>query len=120
MLKRPIVSLFHSLKSNRKRYYWVPPDSPEYNKLFSIKEKYNILNNNFTTLQEFNKMQNIIKLQETNIILLNNELTNQKKVIEEIYNGVKIMIFGSYSLFVFNLTHSLLFPDTFLILDNIV
>ena len=42
MLKRPVVSLFHSLKSKGKRYYWVPPKPEDINKLSLTKQKYDI------------------------------------------------------------------------------
>ena len=42
MLKRPVVSLFHSLMSKEKRYYWVPPKPEEINKISLIKQKYKI------------------------------------------------------------------------------
>ena len=42
MLKRPVVSLFHSLKSKGMRYYWVPPNPEDLNKLSLIKQKYEI------------------------------------------------------------------------------
>lgn len=83
MLKRPIVSLFSSLKSKGKRFYWVPTKSEEYNKLSLIKDKYNIPNDIFISLQE------LLEIQETKIKELNNQLTNQQKVIEKIYNIVE-------------------------------
>ena len=42
MLKRPFVSLFYSLKSKRKRYYWLPSEPVKLDKIFSIKQKYEI------------------------------------------------------------------------------
>lgn len=42
MLKRPFVSLFHSLNPKGKRYYWIPPNPDELNKLSLIKQKYDI------------------------------------------------------------------------------
>ncbi len=42
MLKRPVVSLFHSLKSKGKKYYWVPPKPEDINKLSLTKQKYDI------------------------------------------------------------------------------
>lgn len=79
MLKRPIVSLFHSLRSKGKRYYWVPPNPDEFNKLSLIKQKYDIPKDILELMDE----------QEKNIKKLNEQLTNQKKVIEQIYDTVE-------------------------------
>jgi hypothetical protein len=90
MLKRPVVSLFHSLKSKGKRYYWVPPKPEDINKLSLIKQKYEIPKEIFTSLQE------LMETQESNIKDLNNQLTNQKKVIEKIYDKLHEMENYSY------------------------
>lgn len=78
MLKRSFVSLFHSLKSKGKRFYWVPPEE-EYNKISLIKHKYDIPK----------EILDLIETQELHIKDLNKQLTNQKKVIEKIYNIVE-------------------------------
>jgi hypothetical protein len=85
MLKRHVVSLFHSLKSKGMRYYWVPPNPEDLNKLSLIKQKYEIPKDIFTSLQE------LMETQESNIKDLNNQLTNQKKVIEKIYDKLESM-----------------------------
>jgi hypothetical protein len=58
MLKRPVVSLFHSLKSKVKRYYCVPPKPEDINKLSLNKQTYDIKESEttdiFTSLQESN------------------------------------------------------------------
>lgn len=76
MLKRPIVSLFYSLKPKGKRYYWVPTNPDELNKLSLIKQKYDIPKDILELMEE----------QEKNIKNLNDQLTIQKKVIEKIYS----------------------------------
>jgi hypothetical protein len=90
MLKRPVVSLFHSLKSKGMRYYWVPPNPEDLNKLSLIKQKYEIPKDVFTSLQE------LMETQESNIKDLNTQLTNQKKVIEKIYDKLNEMENYSY------------------------
>ena len=75
MLKRPIVSLFHSLKSKGKRYYWVPPNPDELNKLSLIKQKYDIPKD----------VLELMENQEKNINILNDQLTNQKKKLLKKY-----------------------------------
>jgi hypothetical protein len=90
MLKRHVVSLFHSLKSKGMRYYWVPPNPEDLNKLSLIKQKYEIPKDIFTSLQE------LMETQESNIKDLNNQLTNQKKVIEKIYDKLHEMQNYSY------------------------
>lgn len=78
MLKKPIVSLFHSLKS-KNRYYWVPPKTEELNNISLIKQKYKIPKDVLAHMED----------QEQNIKQLTNELTNQKKVFENIYSNVQ-------------------------------
>ncbi len=90
MLKRPIVSLFHSLKSKGKRYYCVPTKPVELDNISSIKQKYEIPKDVFTSLQE------LMEEQQTNIKDLNNQLTNQKKVIEKLYDKLHEMEKYSY------------------------
>jgi uncharacterized coiled-coil protein SlyX len=89
MLKRPLVSLFHSLKSKGKRYYWVPPNPEDINKLSLINQKYEIKASE--TKDVFTSLQELIETQEYNIKELNNQLTNQKKVIEKIYDKLESM-----------------------------
>jgi hypothetical protein len=81
MLKRPIVSLFHLLRSKGKRYYWVPPNPEDINKLSLIKRKYEIPKD----------VLELMETQESLIKDLNNQLTNQKKVIEKIYDKLESM-----------------------------
>ena len=81
MLKRPVVSLFHSLKSKGKKYYWVPPKPEDINKLSLIKQKYEIPKD----------VLELMETQESNIKELNNQLTNHKKVIEKIYYKLESM-----------------------------
>ena len=81
MLKRPLVSLFYSLKSKGIRYYWVPPNPEDLNKLSLIKQKYEIPKDILELMEE----------QQSNIKDLNNQLTNQKKVIEKIYDKLESM-----------------------------
>jgi len=85
MLKRPVVSLFYSLKSKGIRYYCVPPNPDDLNKLSLIKQKHEIPKDIFTSLQE------LMEEQQSNIKNLNNQLTNQKKVIEKIYDKLESM-----------------------------
>jgi uncharacterized coiled-coil protein SlyX len=84
MLKRPVVSLFHSLKSKGMRYYWVPPNPDDINKHSLLKQKYDIKASE--TKDIFTSLQELIETQESNIKDLNTQLTNQKKVIEKIYD----------------------------------
>ena len=86
MLKRPVVSLFHSLKSKGMRYYWVPPNPEDLNKLSLIKQKYEIPKD----------ILELMETQESNIKDLNTQLTNQKKVIEKIYDKLETMENYSY------------------------
>jgi tagatose-1,6-bisphosphate aldolase non-catalytic subunit AgaZ/GatZ len=86
MLKRPVVSLFHSLKSKGMRYYWVPPNPEDLNKLSLIKQKYEIPKD----------ILELMETQESNIKDLNTQLTNQKKVIEKIYDKLHDMQNYSY------------------------
>lgn len=79
MLKRPVVSLFHFLNTKGKRYYWTPPNPDELNKLSVIKQKYDIPKDIFEHMED----------QEKNLKQLTTELTNQKKVIEKIYNTLE-------------------------------
>jgi hypothetical protein len=78
MLKRPVVSLFHSLKSTGKRYYWEQP-------------KNNIINQQSFNKKNYNITENLvyIKNQENQIKEFKDELTNQKKVFENINLNVK-------------------------------
>ena len=78
MLKRPIVSLFHFLNPKGKRYYWIPSNPDELNKLSFIKQKYDIPKDVLEYMED----------QQQNIKQLTTELTNQKKVIEKIYSTV--------------------------------
>jgi uncharacterized coiled-coil protein SlyX len=89
MLKRPVVSLFHSLKSKGKRYYWVPPNPEDLNKLSLIKQKYDIKASE--TKDVFTSLQELMEIQESNIKDLTDQLTNQKKVIEKIYDKLESM-----------------------------
>ncbi len=72
----PVVSLFHSLKSKGKIYYWVPPKPEDINKLYLNKQKYDIKASE--TKDTFTSLQELIETQESNIKDLNNQLTNQK------------------------------------------
>jgi hypothetical protein len=74
MLKRPLVSLFHSLKLKGRRYYWEPPNNQEILKTSLIKQKYDIPK----------EIIDILENQEKNQIIITEQLTNQKKVIEKI------------------------------------
>jgi len=85
MLKRQFVSIFHSLKSKGKRYYWVPPNSEEYNKISLSKQK------NDNSQDIFINLKKLIDIQESKIKELNNQLTNQQKVIEKIYYKLQDM-----------------------------
>lgn len=105
MLKRPFVSLFYSLKLKNKRYYWVPPNLDENNKIYLIKQKYDIPK----------ELLDIIEFQEKNIKDLNRQLTNQKKVIEKIHETVEHINVYNYdtrivqTLILFNLFFNNLF-----------
>ena len=57
------------------------------------KQKYDI--KAFVTKDIFKSLQELIETQESNIKELNNQLTNQKKVIEKIY--IKIHEMENYS-----------------------
>jgi hypothetical protein len=41
MLKRQVVSLFHSLKAKEITYYWVPSKHDEFNKTYVMNQNYN-------------------------------------------------------------------------------
>jgi|688.fasta_scaffold652436_2 uncharacterized coiled-coil protein SlyX len=89
MLKRPVVSLFHSLKSKGMRYYWVPPNPDDINKISLLKQKYDIKASE--TKDIFTSLQELIETQESNIKDLNTQLTNQEKVIQKIYDKLETM-----------------------------
>ena len=107
MLKRPIVSLFQSLRKKDIRFYYTPP-TPEENYKLLGERKYD-----FKSLQEFGKIQErefkktqeLIKLQESNIKEFNNQLTHQKKVIEKIYDNLQNIQLKSSFLQIFTLIH---------------
>lgn len=103
MLKRPIVSLFHFLNPKRRRYYWIPPNPEELNKLSLIKQKYDIPKDVLEHMED----------QEQNIKQLTTELTNQKKVIEKIYSIVQHINNYNYDS---RILHILTLFNTYLIL----
>jgi hypothetical protein len=72
MLKRPVVSLFHSLKSKGKRYYWEQPKNDIIDELPLIKQKYDIPK----------EIVDHMKNQEKQIKEIKDELTNQKKYLK--------------------------------------
>ena len=88
MLKRSFVSSFHSLKSTGIRYYWVPSKNEEVNNTFVIKQHHNVS-------KEVNEL---IEKQNVYIININEQLTNQKKVIENIYKKLEQMEQHAYGL----------------------
>jgi len=77
MLKRLFVSSSSLLKSKGRRYYWVPPNPEELSKISLIKQKYDIPKE----IIEF------MESQEKELKNINNQLTNEKKVIEKIHNN---------------------------------
>lgn len=89
IVKRQFVSLFHSLKCNRKIYYWVPTNTPEYNKNYLIEQKCKFINS-----QECKKTQELIKE-------INDKLLNQEKNIEGLRNGVSSVFVVTYA-FIFS------------------
>jgi hypothetical protein len=93
MLKIPIVSLFQSLHKTKIRFYYTPPVPEEKDKLFAEERKYDFISlQEFKKIQEreFNKTRELIKIQESNIKEINNQLTNQKKVIKKYMTIYKI------------------------------
>ena len=96
MLKRNIVSLSLFIKSKDKRYYWVPPNFEDSNKIVIIKKSNDIPK----------EVLDLMEKQEKNIQCLNDKLTNQQKVIENIHDQLEhLIVFSSNSrlLQVFNL-----------------
>ena len=93
MIKRPFVSLFHSLNMKRCRYYWVPPKSEDIDTLSLIKEKYK-----FKT-SEIKEVFDHIKNQEKQIKELKDQLTNQTKVIENMNYVVKNIYIETHDIF---------------------
>ena len=93
MLKRRVVSLFHSLKSKGKRYYWEQPKNDIINELHLIKQKYDIPK----------EIVDHIKKQEKQIKEIKDELTNQKKVVENINSNVKNVYEGIDYIYVMSL-----------------
>jgi hypothetical protein len=88
MLKRQVVSLFHSLKSKGIRHYWAPSKHDEFNKTFVINQNYNMSK----------ELKELIEKQNVYIININNQLTTQKKVIENIYINLEKMEQHAYGL----------------------
>jgi len=86
MLKRPLVSMFQSIKVNvkGKRYYCKNSNNKEMN----------ICSNN----QYKNEINEILEKQEKNHIIISEQLTNQKKVIEKLTAKINEMeIYASNS-----------------------
>ena len=98
MLKRPVVSLFHSLKSKGMRYYWVPPNPDDINKISLLKQKYDIKASE--TKDIFTSLQELIETQESNIKELNNQLTNQKKLLKKYIKLHEIENYSNDTLFI--------------------
>jgi hypothetical protein len=77
MLKRLFVSSSSLLKSKGRRYYWVPPNPEELSKISLIKQKYDIPK----------EIIELMESQEKELKNINNQLTNEKKVIEKIHDN---------------------------------
>ena len=70
MLKRLFVSSSSFIKGKNKIYYWIPPKKEELWDISFIKENYDI--------------RKLLESQEIKIKEINNQLTNNKKFIENI------------------------------------
>jgi hypothetical protein len=75
MLKRPVVSLFHSLKSKNYRYCWIQPKNINIDKNSLDTHKYNVKVEN-------KEIMDFLKLQEIQLKEINDQLTNQKKYLK--------------------------------------
>jgi hypothetical protein len=103
MLKRPLVSIFHSLKVKGRRYYC---DTSNNQELINT----SIINNKDNS----DKIMEILENQEKKQIKIIDELTKQKKAIEQISYKLNemekysfdsriiqiLMLFNSYILFI--------------------
>lgn len=102
-IRTPFVTLFNS---SQKKYYWVPPNSSEYNKLLSFTEQNK--NKNLNKSYDLTKMHNEIEIHNNNIKELKNQLTIQTKLIEETRSNMNFLMNGltlsSYIFLTFNLT----------------
>lgn len=80
MFKRQVIYKFTNLlNSKSNRYYWTPSNE-EMNKLFLIKQKYNIPEDITQLLEEQEQCINNIKTKFTYL------QENQQKIIEKIYS----------------------------------
>jgi hypothetical protein len=119
MLKRPFVSLLHSLKSNQKKYYWVPPNSNKLEPPSLNHPKYDVTKNDITKydvtkydvtkydVTKYDVTKNafeLIKKQDQDLKVLNEQLTRQKQVLEELieYSATTrlIQMLSLYSMFI--------------------
>ena len=110
MLKRTFVSLYHSLNGKNIRFYYTPPIPEEHDKHLLKDKNYHFISlQEFKQIQEqeFKKTQRLIEIQESNIKDINNKLTKQTRLIEDIIFNTEIVVNGlkltSYLCFVFNL-----------------
>ena len=86
MLKRLFVSSYPFLKVKNRRYCYTQPNSEDIAKTSLIKQKYDVP-------KELIELKELQEKQEKELKNINEQLTNQIKVIEKIHNYTLEKIF---------------------------